>query len=269
MVAHQTVMFDVHDAKVRALLSDSSSKIPTYSEWIDVPGISEVGLDPNFVTAELKGDARVIAKKGRIDRLNFSGTYAKLDLDVQAVLLGSTVSDLTAQAAVVVEGAAITTGTKVITGTAGDFPVAVLNRPVTGSVVGIPAGTIIVDRASDGSTATMSQASTATVADIDVTVGAVGAKARSRIQAPASLPYFGLAFKIEDLDPGIGDLHVICHKAQITGGTLIGGSSDNFGQPSFDAEAIGIDGHLPDGAGGFDDNVLVDTELLAAVTAIG
>ena len=61
---------------------------------------------------------------------------------------------------------------------------------------------------------------------------------------------------------------MICYKCQITGGTLVGGSSDNFGQPSFDAEAIGIDGHLTDGASGFDDNVLVDTELLAALTAL-
>ena len=97
-LSHQTVMFDVHDAAVAPLLTDPKNRVPTYGPLVDVPGISEVGLDPNFVTAELKGDARVIAKKGRIDRMNFSGTYAKLDLDVQAVIFGTSVADLAAVA---------------------------------------------------------------------------------------------------------------------------------------------------------------------------
>jgi hypothetical protein len=31
---------------------------------------------------------------------------------------------------------------------------------------------------------------------------------------------------------------MVLDKCQVTGGTIMGGSTDNFGQPSFDAEAI-------------------------------
>lgn len=267
-VAHETVMFDVHDCKVASLLSDASAVIPSYSPWVDVPGIQEVGLDPNFSTAELKGDARVMAKKGRIDRFNFSSSYAKLSLDVQGIIFGNTVADLSALAASTVEEVSITTGSYTLTGSAGDFTVAMLNRPLTGSVAGIPEGAVLVARSLDGSEGTMSLPATATVADIDVTAGAVGAMARSRVSAPAPLPYFKIGFKIEDTSPGVGDLHVVCWKAQVTGGTYIGGSSDNFGQPSFDAECIPIDGHLPDGAGGYDDEVILDVNLMENVTAL-
>lgn len=265
-VSHETVMFDVHDAKVGALLTDSTSAIPTFGPWVDVPGISEVGVDPNFVTAELKGDARVIAKKGRIDRLNFSGTYAKLDLDVLAILLGSNVSDVSAVAEDSVASVTTTSGSATVSASPGTFDITHENRYVSGD--GIPANTIIIATNDDGSEATLSNEATAS-ATVTVVVAAIGERARNRIQAPSSLPYFRLGFKIEDLDTGLGDLHVVCYKCQITGGTLVGGSSDNFGQPSFDAEAIGIDGRLPDLAGDYDDNVLCDVDLLAATTELG
>lgn len=262
-VSHETVMFDVHDCQVAALLSDSAGAIPTFGPWVDVPGISEVGLDPNFVTAELKGDARVIAKKGRIDRLNFSGTYSKLDLDVLAVLIGSTVSDITAVPAANVS---VTTsnGSAIVTGTG--FTPILAGRTITGT--GIPSDTTVIAVNGAGTAMTLSEEATAS-ATVTATVAAMGERARNRIQAPSSLPYFKIGFKIEDLDTGLGDLHVICYKAQITGGTLIGGSSDNFGQPSFDAECIGVDGKVPDLLGGYDDNVLADVDLLPVVTRLG
>lgn len=193
--AHETVVFDVHDCKAYALLTDVAGASPTYGAAVDVPGIAEVGLDPNLVTAELKGDARVIAKKGRVDRYNFSGTYGKLDFDVLQVILATTTTEVAAQ-----------------------------NRT------------------------------------------------NARSKSPAPLPYFKLAFKIEDLDEGIGDLHVTLWKCQLTGGTLLGSSSDNFGQPSFDAEAIALNGTLPaPGTStlvGGDVAVMADWDLYEDVTAL-
>lgn len=263
-LSHQTVMFDVHDAKVAPLLSDDTDALPIYGPWVDVPGISEVGLDPNFVTAELKGDARVIAKKGRIDRMNFSGTYAKLDLDVQSVIFGTAVTDLAAVASSTITTVATTTASATIThATPATFTNAMVGRTVTGT--GVSGMIVAVNTA--GTEATLSAAATAT-GSITLTLVAIGEKVRSRIMSPASLPYFKLGFKIEDVEEGLGDLHVISYKCQVTGGTQVGSSSDNFGQPSFDAEAIAIEGKLPDGAGGYDTGVIVDTELLAAVTAL-
>lgn len=164
-LTHETVVFDVHDFKVYQMLTDTGAS-PTYGAAVDVPGIAEVSLEPNFVTAELKGDARVIAKKGRVDRVNLSATYGKVSLDVLEVILGGTTSE-------------------------------------TGS--------------------TPNQVST---------FGLLGDN---------SLPYFKAEFKIEDLETGLGDLHVVIYKAQLTGGTLLGGSSDEFGQPELQLEGIPAD----------------------------
>lgn len=188
-IAHETVVFDVHDCKVYPLLTDAAGASPTYGPAVDVPGIAEVGIDPNIVTAELKGDARVIAKKGRTDRINFSGTYGKLDIDVLQVILGGAIAD-----------------------------------------------------------------------------GGTGAAetSRYRLKSPASLPYFKIAFSIEDVDEGIGNLQVIIYKAQVTGGTLIGSSTDNFGQPTFDAEGIALNGTLD----ATDVGVMADWTLFETLTPL-
>lgn len=155
-VQHETVLYDVHDFKLYPLLTDpvGGAGAPTYAAAIDVPGIAEVSMDPNFATAQLKGDARVIARKGRVDAFNISATYGKLSLDVLKALLGGVVTD-TAD-------------------TSADWAIGGAN----------------------------------------------------------SLPYFGCAFAINDLDTGLGSLHVALFKAQLTGGRLLGGSSDSFGQPT-------------------------------------
>lgn len=96
--AHESVVYDIEDFKVWALLTDLSGA-PTYSATaVDVPGISAVSLQPNLVTSELKGDSKIIAKKGRIDRFNFSATYGKIALDALPVFLGGTTVDGTGNA---------------------------------------------------------------------------------------------------------------------------------------------------------------------------
>lgn len=159
--AHEAILFDVHDFRVYPMTSDSGAS-PVYGAGVDVYGIAEVGLDPNFVTAELKGDGRVIAKRGKIDRVALSATYGRLSADVLEVILDATVTD--------------------------------------------PGAT----------------------------------QARVRLLAGTSLPYFKAAFRIEDADNGIEDVLVTLYKCQLTGGTLLGQSSDNFGQPSMEMEGIGL-----------------------------
>jgi hypothetical protein len=160
---HESVVFDVQDFKVYPMLTDSASAAnPTYGAGVDVPGIAEVSLEPNFVTAELKGDATVIAKKGRVDRMNVSATYGKVSIDVLAVILGGEITD----------GA-----------TSAEWLLSGLN----------------------------------------------------------SLPYFKAAFHINDVELGLGAVNVVLFKAQLTGGTLLGGSSDEFGQPTLELEGIRTD----------------------------
>lgn len=166
-LSHATVVYDVNDCRVYPMLTDVAGASPTYGAAVDVPGITEISAEPNLVTAELKGDARVIAKKGRTDRINFSATYGKLSLDALAVIMGGTVGDT---------------------------------------------------------------AST---------------QAAYRLSSPAPLPYFKLEAQVQDLDVGMGSLILVIWKCQITGGTLLSTSSDNFNQPSFDGEGIATEGTIP------------------------
>ena len=157
-----TITFDVHDCKVYAVTADTDATL-TYGSAVDVPGIQEVSLEPNFVTAEIKGDGgKVLAKKGKIDRLNFSATYSEMSLDVLSVIFGGSVT---------------------------------------------AAGT--------GSSETQTYS-----------------------WDSQSLPYFKVEFLVSDLEADLAELAVTLNKCQVTGGTIFNGSTDNFGNPSFDAEAI-------------------------------
>ena len=158
---HEAILFDVHDFKVYPLTDDSGAS-PTYGAAVDVYGIAEVGLDPTLVTAELKGDGKTIAKKGKLDRLSGTATYGRLSGDVLEVIIDAPTDDPSAN------------------------------------------------------------------------------QARTRLIAGQKLPYFGAAFVIEDVDNGLEDVVVVVYKAQVTGGSLLGQSTDNFGQPSFTWEGIGL-----------------------------
>lgn len=264
-VSHETVMFDVHDAFVAPLLSDQEGELPVYGDPVDLFGVSEVGLDPNFVTAELKGDARVIAKKGRIDRVNLSTTWGKLSLDAMAVIYGTSTSDVASATSTLFEGAASTSGSPTITVASGAV-VGLIGRAITGT--GIPAGTVVIG--ANGTTEiTMSADATATSADVDVTVAARPARAISRLASPAPLPYFKFGFQIQDLDDDLADLQVINYKCQVGGGTPLGSSTDNFGQPSADMEAIALEGSLwaPDNSA-METGVIMDVLLSDTLSAL-
>jgi hypothetical protein len=87
--ATSTLVYDVEDFKVYPVLTDATGASPTFDTAVDVPGISQVTLDPNIVSAELKGDGgKVIGFKSRADRYTLSATYGKLSLDVLEVILG-------------------------------------------------------------------------------------------------------------------------------------------------------------------------------------
>jgi hypothetical protein len=156
-----TITFDVAECRVYAMESDGATI--TYGDAVAVPGIQEVTVEANFVTAELKGDGgKVLAKKGKIDRLNFSATYSELSLDVMAVVYGGVVQN----------------------------------------------------------------------------EGTANAEIASYAFDSKSLPYFKIEFLINDIEAELSEIVMVLDKCQVTGGSILGGSTDNFGQPTFDAEAI-------------------------------
>lgn len=157
---HYSVVYDVDDFQVAKLLTDVTTA-PTYDTLVDVPGVASVSLQPGIKSAELKGDAKVLARKGNIDRYAFSAVYGKLSLDALAVLMGGTSAE------------------------SGTTPNIIAKWTLSGS---------------------------------------------------NQLPYFKALFRILNAD--VADVHVTAWKCQATGGTLIDQSTDNFGQPKIDFEAI-------------------------------
>jgi hypothetical protein len=161
VTARETVTFDVHDAAVAPMLTDASGgAAPTYGPWIDVPGIQQTSLDPELATSVLKGDARTIARKGKIDTFTSGFTYSVLSLDVLDAILGGEIDDT-----------------------------------VAGQVSWL-------------------------------------------VRGANSLPYFKAAFAIEDLSIGLAACHVTIFKAQVTGGSLFGQSTDEFGTRNFQVSGI-------------------------------
>jgi len=180
-VDRQSVVYDIYDVKLYPLLTDEVGASPTYGPAVDVPGIAELSLDPNLVTGELKGDGgKVIAKKGRLDRMNGSITYGKVALAVLEASIGGAVTD-----------------------------------PSAG-------------------------------------------EARWVLEGDQRLPYFKLEGKSEDVEEGLGDLHVVLPKCQITGGTFLQGATETFTQPTMTFEAF-----APDGT-----NELIVVKFLANVTEL-
>ena len=158
----ETVMYDVEDCKVYALTADNGSSL-TYGSAIDVPGIAQVGVDPNIVTAELKGDGgKVLDRKGKTDRLNFSATYGRLSLPVLAAILGGSVAN----------------------------------------------------DAGPPETQTYS------------------------LPGDNELPYFKLGFQIVETEDDVLSLSCYLYKCKLTGGTLLTGETDSYGQPTLELEAI-------------------------------
>lgn len=180
-MAASTSVFDICDGQLYVLLSDTvgASAGPSYGAAIDVPGIGALsGVDPQIVSASLKGNCRVIARQSYIDSVNFGVTFGKVATDVIQAL------------------------------NAGELWDSGVNHGV-------------------------------------------------RVKAGVHLPYFKFVGTITGVDAGKTQLQFIAYKAQTTSQTQLDQSSDNFGQPKFEANAIGIDS----GVGGATPPALEPTTL--------
>lgn len=95
-VAHQSILYDVNDLHIWPMLTDTAGASPTYGAAIDVPGVSQVSIDPTITANSLKGDGRTMASRARLDDFAFKATYGEGALAVlDAVLNGDGVVDAT------------------------------------------------------------------------------------------------------------------------------------------------------------------------------
>jgi hypothetical protein len=92
---HESEFYDVASAYVFPLLLDSAGAAsPTYGAPVHVPGIAAVTVDPQFVSATLKGDnGRILATRSKITGEQVQFTYGKIARDALAVIQGGTVVD--------------------------------------------------------------------------------------------------------------------------------------------------------------------------------
>lgn len=83
---HRTHIFDVSDFMVWPMLSDPGNASPTYGAPQDVPGVATVTVASDLITATLKGDARILDRKSRLDGVTLNVTYGSVDVDVNKIL---------------------------------------------------------------------------------------------------------------------------------------------------------------------------------------
>lgn len=92
-ISHVTKVFATKDAKVSKLTADVDGGSTTYATAVDVPGIRSVSLDGDINTVELRGDQTLLDSDSTLNSITVNFEYAKLSLDVLAVMLGGAAAD--------------------------------------------------------------------------------------------------------------------------------------------------------------------------------
>jgi hypothetical protein len=89
-VANQgiTKVYAIQHAQIAGMLTDAAGAAPTYSEWIDVPGIKSLKITGEMDTKALRGDNRLIDSQSVLTGLTASFEHAKLSLMALYIMLG-------------------------------------------------------------------------------------------------------------------------------------------------------------------------------------
>lgn len=86
----ESVLYDVHDLKLYALLEDPAGGPPVFDDPVDAPAVSQVELTGSYVNNKLKGDGKTVDSRTVLENIAISLTYGKLAPEVLAVLDGGT-----------------------------------------------------------------------------------------------------------------------------------------------------------------------------------
>jgi len=87
-LTHRTPVFSVDQAAIYPMLTDVTTN-PTYGPRVLLPGVNTVAMDPDMLSKELFGDNAIRAHFSKVRQLMGKAGYTDLDLDVQAILDGS------------------------------------------------------------------------------------------------------------------------------------------------------------------------------------
>lgn len=85
----ETILFSVHDLKLYSLTDPAA---PTYGAPVDLPGVAEVGLDPQIAEAALRGDGVVIDQRSVIEAVTARFTIGRIGPAILAAIDGGSAS---------------------------------------------------------------------------------------------------------------------------------------------------------------------------------
>jgi hypothetical protein len=91
-IAGPLTLRGVNDAKIRLIVSDAAAAI-SYGDRINVPGIQEVSIKPEFENDELKGDGVTLDTYSKILKVTGSVKHAQLSLQLLAAITGGAYAD--------------------------------------------------------------------------------------------------------------------------------------------------------------------------------
>ncbi|QXC59329.1 hypothetical protein KSP35_13045 [Aquihabitans sp. G128] len=89
-LAPTTKLFSTEDCKIQRLLTDPEGGSPTYGPMIDVPGIRQVTLTPEFESKQLRGDNKELDSDTVMVAATIGWDYAKLSYAALEVFIGGT-----------------------------------------------------------------------------------------------------------------------------------------------------------------------------------
>jgi hypothetical protein len=87
-----TKLYGVADVKIFPLTADSDTAT-TYGTAIDVPGIQDLKMTPNYVEKSLQGDDATIESDTKLSDIDFTVQHAKISLEVLEVIEGGTITE--------------------------------------------------------------------------------------------------------------------------------------------------------------------------------
>jgi hypothetical protein len=92
-LTHKTPVFSIDEAAIYPMLTDVALSAPTYSAKVSIPGIHTVTPAFDILSKELFGDNVVLGQATKVRKATLAATFAKLSLDVLAILSGGTTTD--------------------------------------------------------------------------------------------------------------------------------------------------------------------------------
>lgn len=92
-ISHISKQFAIDDAKIAKVTADPVGGTTTYATVVDVPGVKAMVSAVELQEKQLRGDNTLLDIDVSYVRATGTLTFAKVNLDMDAVLLGATVTD--------------------------------------------------------------------------------------------------------------------------------------------------------------------------------